>query len=232
MNILALDTVTERCSVALWIDGQIVQRSHSDSIRHTTWILPMIEIMLDEADMEITSVDRIAVDIGPGSFTGVRTGIGIAQGLAYSMNLGITPVCSLQILAMASNAGSIIAAIDARMGQIYWGRYHRLNDGCELIGEVCLSDADDERLIDAVHSLPRPMLVGAGWLAYENLKALVERMQEDCLNKLVAKDHVYSCDYPGAAVLASIAAQPSAEVVSALELTPLYVRNRVTHHPG
>ena len=124
MRVLALDAATEACSVAL-LDGDTVIGRHEEIGRgHADRILGMVDEGLAQAGMRLAALDGIAASIGPGSFTGVRISVAVAQGLAYGADLLIAPVSTLEALALhAVNQGAqrVLACLDARMGEVYWG---------------------------------------------------------------------------------------------------------------
>ncbi|HAS63934.1 MAG TPA: tRNA (adenosine(37)-N6)-threonylcarbamoyltransferase complex dimerization subunit type 1 TsaB, partial [Vibrio sp.] len=132
-KILALDTATENCSVALLVNDQVYVRSEVAPRDHTKKILPMVDEVLKEAGVTLAELDALAFGRGPGSFTGVRIGIGIAQGLAFGADLPMIAVSTLEAMAQGSyrvsGATEVAAAIDARMSEVYWGRYRRQENG-------------------------------------------------------------------------------------------------------
>ncbi len=132
-KILALDTATENCSVALIVNGKLYARSEIAPRDHTKKVLPMVDDVLKEANITLKELDALAFGRGPGSFTGVRIGIGIAQGLAFGADLPMIGISTLQAMAEASyrlNGKKYVAtAIDARMSEVYWGRYVRQENG-------------------------------------------------------------------------------------------------------
>lgn len=165
MKILALDTSSEACSTALWVDGEVLERFETGS-QHSERILPMVQEVLAQAGHALTQLDAIAFGRGPGSFTGLRIGAGVAQGLAFGANLPVVPVSSLAALAQGVDAPRVLAAFDARMRQVYWGAYARNAQGMvELVGEEkVLSPAqvpvpDDAAWVGA----------GSGWDQYAAL---------------------------------------------------------------
>jgi len=140
MKILALETATEACSAALNIDGEIRERFEIAPRGHSELILPMLESLLAEADIPLGQVDALAFGRGPGAFTGVRIGVGVAQGVAFGAELPVLPVSTLAALAQATDAGQVLAALDARMDEVYWGRYRRDERGLmRLQGEECVA---------------------------------------------------------------------------------------------
>lgn len=129
MNLLAFELSTEACSVALWIDGDVRERHEIAPRRHAELALPWAEALLAEAGIARSQLDAIAVGRGPGAFTGVRLGVAIGQGIALALDRPAVPVSTLAALAMralvlgAGEGASVLAAIDARMNEVYTARY-------------------------------------------------------------------------------------------------------------
>ncbi|HEU4529572.1 MAG TPA: tRNA (adenosine(37)-N6)-threonylcarbamoyltransferase complex dimerization subunit type 1 TsaB [Steroidobacteraceae bacterium] len=146
-RILALDTATEACSVAL-LDGERCEARYEEIGRgHAERILPMVREVLAAGDCELKDVDAIAVGRGPGAFTGVRIAISIAQGLAFGADKPVVLVSDLAAVAQRAvneaGAGRVIAALDARMGEVYWGLYARGARGLvELMEQEHVSSPD------------------------------------------------------------------------------------------
>ena len=135
-RLLALETSTEYCSVALWQDGNITSRCELAGQRHSEMLLAMVDEVLREARVKLAELDGIAYGSGPGSFTGVRIACGVTQGLALGANLPVLDVCTLQALAYASGHDKVIAALDARMGEIYHAAYEKTGEKpSEIRGE-------------------------------------------------------------------------------------------------
>ena len=153
MKILAFDTSTEACSVAVWADGATIERLELGS-QHSERILPMVQEVLAEAGLGLKQLDAIAFGRGPGSFTGLRIGAGVTQGLAFGADLPVVPVSSLAALAQGVDAPKVLAAFDARMQQVYWGVYARNAQGLMGLqgGEIVIAPKDV------------PMPDGAGWM--------------------------------------------------------------------
>ncbi len=126
-RVLALDTATEACSAAVLVDREVYERYVIAPRRHSTLILPMVEEVLAEAGVTLRQLDGLSFGCGPGSFTGVRIAAGVIQGLALATELPVAPVSTLQALAQgAYRPGGhepIVAALDARMGEVYLGIY-------------------------------------------------------------------------------------------------------------
>jgi tRNA threonylcarbamoyladenosine biosynthesis protein TsaB len=134
LNILALETSTDACSAAIWTEASVAER-HESGAQHSGRILAMVDELLKETGFVLTQMDAIAFGRGPGSFTGLRIGAGVAQGLAFGVDIPVTPVSSLAALAQGVDALKVLAAFDARMQQVYSGAYVRNSQGLvELVG--------------------------------------------------------------------------------------------------
>ncbi len=131
LNLLAIETSTEACSVALWRDGEVFERFDIAPRRHAELTLPWVDAVLAQAGIAKTALDAIAVGVGPGAFTGVRLGVSLAQGMALALGLpaiGISTLAALAMRAAAGDGSRVVAAIDARMGEVYWAPFE-LRDG-------------------------------------------------------------------------------------------------------
>lgn len=126
-RILALDTSCEACSVALAVGDERFEAHEEVPRQHTQKLLPMVQQLLTEAGCELSTLDAIAFGAGPGSFTGLRISAGVAQGLALGAELPLMPVSTLAALAEQARqqvgAEAILASLDARMGEVYWGMF-------------------------------------------------------------------------------------------------------------
>ncbi len=144
MNILAIETSTEYCSVALWRDGALSKRCELVGQRHSDVLMAMVDALLKDAGLGIRNVDGIAFGKGPGSFTGVRIACGVAQGLALGADVKVVGVCTLEALAQASGRDKVIAALDARMGELYLAAYEKRDGdgGWTAVVEPCLCKAE------------------------------------------------------------------------------------------
>ncbi len=139
MKLLALETATEACSVAVYVDGEIHARHEIAPRKHAEYTLPWAEQLLAEAGLKKSQLDAIAVGRGPGAFTGVRLAIALAQGIALALDKPVVAVSTLRVLAARGlllpphagegrDGGAILAAIDARMGEIYVATFKREGD--------------------------------------------------------------------------------------------------------
>ena len=218
IRILAIDTATEACSAALWQDGHVLTRYQVAPRGHTELILPMVAELLAEAELTLSELDALAFGRGPGSFTGVRITLGIAQGLAFGADLTLLGVSNLQALAQGAyrltKAERVVAAIDARMSEIYVGTY-QATEGVMLAIE-------EEQVITPASwlSLPQakaPLGVGSGFIAYPEL---TERVANVC----------EALPFPEAQDLLpqAVAIYQAGQGVAAAEAQPVYLRDTVT----
>lgn len=171
MILLAIDTATEMCSAALWINGKIYHRSTIQPRLHAEFILPFIDELLDEAKISKNKIKGLVVGQGPGAFTGVRIGVGVAQGLALALNVPVVAVSNLQTLAFAvyrqigiSKPFTVLVATDARMNEVYWAKYQICGNEIKPITKekVTTASAVDLNGVD--------YYIGSGFSVYEELK--------------------------------------------------------------
>ncbi|WP_293781354.1 tRNA (adenosine(37)-N6)-threonylcarbamoyltransferase complex dimerization subunit type 1 TsaB [uncultured Oxalicibacterium sp.] len=145
-TILAIETSAESASAALLREGTLISREVEGVVTHSQTILPMVQSLLNEAGIPLAECNAIAYGAGPGSFTGVRTACGIAQGLAFGAELPVVPLVTLLALAQAcheqGSAKDVLAIIDARMGEVYWAQY-RYEGEWQVIIEPALSAPND-----------------------------------------------------------------------------------------
>jgi len=127
VKILAIDAATEACSTALLVRERVTERFEVPGRGHAARLLPMADELLREAGLDAGGLDAIAFGRGPGGFTGLRIAAGLAQGLAAGSGLPVLPVSNLAAVAAAAarsaGAARVLACMDARMGQVYWGAY-------------------------------------------------------------------------------------------------------------
>ena len=223
MNLLAIDTATESCSVALLSDGRLIERSELAPRRHAELILPMIDSVLAEAGLSRRRIDGIAVGRGPGAFTGVRLAISVAQGLALGLDIPVVPISSLAALAADAPADigageAILSVIDARMGEVYACAYRRGADGMP----VALMDETVGRASELTFPQSNQVwhVVGTGWAAYRD--ALGARLPS-------APRSADGARYPQARAIARLAEPQFAagRGVSPEYALPVYLRDKV-----
>lgn len=219
MNLLAIETSTECCSVALSQGDELIARSELAPRRHAELLLPMCEEVLAEAGISRRQLDAVAVGRGPGAFTGVRLAISAAQGIALALDLPVVPVSSLAALAVqaAGDHSSILAVIDARMGDIYSGTFARNQDGLiEAIGPEMVSTADS-LIVPPSHSWA---VIGTGLSRYADI--IVDRLDSPPLAMEADR-------FPQAAAVVRLALRElrSGHAVRADQALPVYLRDKV-----
>jgi tRNA threonylcarbamoyladenosine biosynthesis protein TsaB len=219
MNLLALETATEACSVALVHGETLIARTELAPRRHAERVLPLADELLAEAGIGKHALDAIAVGRGPGAFTGVRLAISLAQGMAMALDRPVVTVSSLAALALEApeDDTAILAVIDARMGEIYAASYRRDGEG----GLIAL---DEERVCTA-ESLQLPQaeawhVVGSGWATYRD--TLRSRLGTE------PRSTDGMC-YPQARHVATLAVREfkAGRVVAPEHALPVYLRDKV-----
>jgi tRNA threonylcarbamoyladenosine biosynthesis protein TsaB len=175
MKLLALDTSSIACSVALDVDGRVIDRHEEQAREHTRLLMPMVRDLLEEAKLAPADLDALVLGIGPGSFIGMRIAASVAQGLAYASGNRIVPVSSLLAVAAetfsaAENADFCAVCQDAHMSEVYLGLYRRGDDGLPaLVTPERLHDQDE---IGELRDSPdRYVGAGFGWTRYPALLA-------------------------------------------------------------
>lgn len=228
-NILAIDTSTEACSVALQVGDKQLSRYKFAPREHGDLVLPMVDELLVEAGIKLSQLDLIAYGQGPGAFTGLRICISIVQGLAYGADVPVAGVSSLQAMAQAayqaSSAENVFAAIDARMGEVYWGQYQLSNGLMELIGEerVCLpQDVTYSALETSKNKELAFYASGSGWQTYS-------AELSDALPKSLELLLEEKSSFPQAKAMLGIAQErlTKREIGTAEQAQPVYLRNNV-----
>jgi tRNA threonylcarbamoyladenosine biosynthesis protein TsaB len=159
MKLLALDTATERCSAALWLDGAVRTREAPRASAASEQILCLIQELLHESGIALARLDAIAFGRGPGAFTGVRLATGVAQGLAFAAALPVLPVSDLRALALqafkreAAPARALVCQ-DARMGEVYWACFERSGMLLTLLGREAIGVPASVRVPERWHGEP------------------------------------------------------------------------------
>ncbi|BBI99929.1 tRNA (adenosine(37)-N6)-threonylcarbamoyltransferase complex dimerization subunit type 1 TsaB [Ferrigenium kumadai] len=216
MRVLALETSTEYCSVALWQDGAVMDRCEAVGQKHSEVLMSMLDALLKDAGLGIRDMDGIAFGMGPGSFTGVRIACGVTQGLALGANLPVVGVCTLEALAEASGHGKVVAVLDARMGEIYHAAYEKQGGEWIAASEPCLCKPGDA-----------PVVTGERWFATgSGFSVNSEALQARYAGQLHGVDGTV---VPQASAIASLGARRLArgEGVDAAQALPLYLRDKV-----
>lgn len=218
-TLLAIDTATEFCSIALMRAGRVVERTEFVGQSHSSVVLPWIEAMLGEQALRLADCDAIAFGAGPGSFTGLRIACGVTQGLAWGAERPVVPIGNLAAMAFvaAGHAGSprrVACAIDARMREAYWAVFDVAGDDVREISPPALSAAAD--LAENVRAFAPAVVAGNA------LSAFTESWpagQEQLLPDLRAS--------AGAIAVLAARAWHEGRTVAPAEARPVYVRDRV-----
>jgi tRNA threonylcarbamoyladenosine biosynthesis protein TsaB len=172
MNLLAIETATETCSVALSVNGEVLERYQHAPRQHAELLLPWVGQLLAEAGLGYTSIDAIAFSRGPGSFTSLRIGIGVVQGLAWASDRPVIPVSSLAATAQAvvgDGVGVALVALDARMNEVFTGLFEVNENGIMIpLSAEAVCPPEDVRVPLAC----KPFGIGNGFNRYAALNAL------------------------------------------------------------
>lgn len=231
MKILAIDTSTEACSASLYVgddvsDTNVISRYQLAPREHSRLILKMIDELLSEAEIPVNTLDAIAFGCGPGSFMGLRIAAGVVQGIAFAHDIPVIPVSTLKATAQCAyeDTGSqhVLAAIDARMDEVYWAAYSLKDNRWILHGEETVISPDKISLPD--QSGECWLGAGTGWASYQDrlLKAV------NCQLPTILTD----C-FPSAEAIVKLAVDELriGNTVSAAEALPVYIRNNVAKKP-
>jgi tRNA threonylcarbamoyladenosine biosynthesis protein TsaB len=223
MNLLALESSTHACSVALACGGALYERHVVEAKAHTRLLIPMIRETLQEAQFELSDLDAIVLGNGPGSFIGMRIAASVAQGLAYGSGLGIVPVSSLAAVAaeafQQTHGDRVLVAQDAHMNEVYLQSFARGEGGLpRACGDTILQP------VARIESLGTTDAAGAGWHRYPELLQL----NSDCIAS------VLDVQFPRASFLLGSGAALVREgaITEARDLVPDYVRSKVASVPG
>jgi len=222
LNILAIETSGAACSVALLLGTELRQGLEQEPRRHTELVLAMMDDILAEAGIDLTRLDALAFGRGPGSFTGVRIAASVVQGAAYGADLPVAPVSTLAALAQgcfrSDGSSRVLAALDARMGEVYWGPY-RLG-----AGDLMQAAGAEEVAAPEAVTLPADggwSGVGSGWATYGDV------LRGHLGTRLPAVMPAVQCEARDVAVLAA-AEFARGRCVTAERALPVYLRERVT----
>lgn len=211
MLILALETATDPGSIALWRDGKIIARTCPDRLSNSETLLPQAAETLRELGLNFGDVQGIAFGMGPGSFTGLRVSCGAAQGLAVARDLLLLGIGTLEAMALASGGERVIVALDARMGEVYYGVYVQ----GKLQGEIGVYAPDAVPVPDST-----------GWVACGNGLSSYPVL----LERLASVVDVWKPEImPSAEAVVRLAAPrlERGEAIDPADAAPLYVRNKV-----
>lgn len=218
-NLLCIDTSSASCSVALCYDDEILVEIENTPQKHSERVLEMCNALLNKADIRINQLDALGISQGPGSFTGVRIGVSVAQGIAFAADLPIIAVSSLALLAQQTfrlhNVTNILSLSDARMGEMYYGTFS-LQDGLMTSTSVEGLCAPGDFVFKQSGDWAS---CGSAWSEYAteltNLKKKLTDIYTDidiCANDIIP--------YAKHALINN-------QTINAFELQPVYLRNKV-----
>lgn len=217
MKLLAIETSTEFCSVALLSDDRILANEILAGQRHSEILLEMIQELLANAALNLHQIDGIAFGAGPGSFTGLRIACGVAQGLAYAANLPIIGINTLEALAQKTAAPFAVVALDARMGEIYHAAYQKIsNCNWKIISPPLLCSPDNA-----------PLLPGNAWIAcgsgFDVYRQKLTAIYCDTIQQ------IHSGFHPHATEVVQLACYQFGEGIRLhpADASPVYIRNKV-----
>jgi tRNA threonylcarbamoyladenosine biosynthesis protein TsaB len=214
MNLLAIDTSTERASLALLANARVHTKEHTNIRQHAAHILPMIDDLINTAGISISDLDGVVFGCGPGSFTGLRVSCSVAKAIAYAHDLPLYPVSSLSAIAYAASSGKItvdtpvLALLDARMNEVYWEYFTDFASDAPIVSKAQ----------DIILQVGKPViLAGVGLDTYA--------CHLPCeIKDLVTAQKVI---YPLAEVMIRLVQKNYIKPVSATLAEPKYVRNQV-----
>jgi tRNA threonylcarbamoyladenosine biosynthesis protein TsaB len=217
VKILALDTSTEYCSVALWRDGEIDARETLAGQRHSGLLLGMVDALLRHHALALDGLDGIAFGAGPGSFTGLRIACGVTQGLAFGAALPVVGVSTLLALAESAGGARAVCCLDARMGQVYHAAYEREGMAWSTVHPPGLSAPGDVPLLPGASVWAG---TGSGFKVY---REALERRHAGRLSAII--DDVY----PHAREVARLAVPEfeQGRALAAESALPVYIRDKV-----
>ncbi|HET7060673.1 MAG TPA: tRNA (adenosine(37)-N6)-threonylcarbamoyltransferase complex dimerization subunit type 1 TsaB [Nitrosospira sp.] len=216
MKILALDTSTEYCSVALLSDNDVTSREDYAGQRHSELILPMVRQVLADSGIALTDLDGITFGSGPGSFTGLRIACGITQGLAFGADLPVVGICTLEALAQEAGAEKVVTALDARMGEIYQAAYEKGPDEWQPVALPSLHRPENAPLLEGDNWTA----CGSGFDVYEDRLRI---RYEGCVKRIIRQMRPNACAIARLAVRKFVKGQSD----DPSEAVPLYIRNKV-----
>lgn len=217
LKFAAIDTATEACSAALYCNGEVTFRYTVEPRVHAKVLLPMLDELMADAGIKPLQLDGIAFGRGPGAFTGVRIATAAAQAIALAANVETVPVSTLAAIARRChrehNRDRVAVAIDARMGEVYWGAYRNLQSEPELIGEEMVCPPSTVPVLD--HSWTA---AGTGWQSY------AEQLTHNGADRLTEAE-----PFPHALDILNLGIEKfsNGETVSPDDAKPVYLRNNV-----
>ena len=228
MKLLAIDTSSLACSVAVQVGDKILERHEEQAREHTRLLLPMIGALLNEATIRCDELDAIVLGNGPGSFIGMRIAASVAQGLAHGGNTRVAPASSLAAVAAevlsTSDATEVVVAQDAHMSEVYLGAFRRAANSLPepIIDERLHSQTPIDELDEA--GAGARVAAGFGWQRYPALLSA----NEDRIGNTSA------VLYPRARFLLPLGSLlvERGEALAPQDIVPAYLRSKVAETPS
>lgn len=221
VKLLGIETATEACSAALYLDGEIVERYEVAPRKHNELILTMCEQVLAEAEVALTSIDALAFGCGPGAFTGLRIAASVTQAISLAHDLPVASISTLANLAQQikmQTGERVLTAIDARMDEIYWAIYEKnQQNSLDLIVEECVQASNS---IEAQQMEKVNYGWGTGWQTYKDDLASKSKLEAQAINGQAL---------PRASTTVELGAikYRDNDMVDAVNVLPVYLRNQV-----
>lgn len=218
--ILGIETSVEHVGVAVGDHRGV--RAHAmlaSDRRHAESLTPIIKFVMDQAEVTMEDLSAVAVDVGPGLFTGMRVGMAAAQSIAWALELPMVPICSLDAVSMHADWSDevVASALDARRGEVYWATYRMRGSGAEpqRLTEPVVTTPEDL----AVHLADRAedvVCVGTGFVRY------AQDFESAPWARLVGA----SASFPSATSVVRLASHRIAaeETTTATDIAPIYLR--------
>lgn len=216
MKILALDTSTEYCSVALWRESAVVERDVHAGQSHSELLLGLVDEVLEESGVALREVDAVAFGAGPGTFTGLRIGCGVAQGLAFAIDRPVVGIGTLLALAVSSGVQRALCCLDARMHEVYHAAYEKTAHGWVAVHEPGLYAPGNV-----------PAVSGDGWTGcgsgFGAYPDVLSKRYGTHLAAMLPQAHPRASDI----ALLAVAAYQRGEAVAPDGAAPHYIRDKV-----
>ena len=225
-KLLALDSSTSTTKVSLWIDGRLTHYQTEKPRQAAQQLLPFVQRALDEAALTVSQLDAIATTTGPGSFTGLRIGIGVAQGLSMANQTPLIGISCLELLAYSASKklteDHFLVCLPAREQEVYFAAYNREEDNVVLQGRECVLELNAENENLPTFTPKERVGVGAVCQHREQLETLLDITLKDCLEGL----EVAMEDLCGSA----LQKLEKGEILVAETLLPNYVKEQLDYH--
>lgn len=222
MKLLAIETSSEACSVALYLNGEVIEDYRLAPRQHGKLILQMVESVMAASNLKLADLDALAFGRGPGSFTGLRIAAGVIQGLAFGAELPVLPISTLAAISLQAQdefgGDYFFPAFDARLDEVYWGVYQSSDSAfvIPIVAEqVCSAEA--VTVPEGISGIA----IGSGWASHQEL--LLKRVG----NKQVTQTVVDYLPRAGAIARLAVIDFEKGRAVSAEQAQPIYLRDKV-----